>query len=77
MRTVQLNIELPAMVTATEFELKALLASKLYEKEELSLGQAARVAGLSKRAFIEILGNYQVSIFSENESDLRSDIANA
>jgi predicted HTH domain antitoxin len=77
MRTVQLNIELPAMVTVTEFELKTLLASKLYEKEELSLGQAARVAGLSKRAFIEILGNYQVSVFPENESDLRSDIANA
>jgi hypothetical protein len=37
LRTVQLNIELPAMVTVTEFELKTLLASKLYEKEELSL----------------------------------------
>ncbi|MDR3139516.1 MAG: UPF0175 family protein [Treponema sp.] len=77
MRTVQLNIELPNMVTVTEFELKTLLASRLYEKEELSLGQAARVAGLSKRAFIEILGNYHVSIFSENKSVLRSDIANA
>jgi predicted HTH domain antitoxin len=77
MRTIQLNIELPNMVNATEFELKTLLASKLYEKKELSLGQAARVAGLSKRAFIEILGNYQVSLFSENEADLRSDIANA
>jgi predicted HTH domain antitoxin len=77
MRTVQLNIELPNVVTATEFELKTLLASKLYEKEDLSLGQAAKVAGLSKRAFIEILGHYQVSVFSENEPDLRSDIANA
>ena len=77
MRTVQLNIELPNVVIATEFELKTLLASKLYEKGELSLGQAARVAGLSKRAFIEILGHYQVSVFSENESDIRSDIAHA
>jgi predicted HTH domain antitoxin len=77
MRTVQLTIELPNMVTTTEFELKTLLASKLYEKEELSLGQAAKVAGLSKRAFIEILGNYQVSVFPENESDLLSDITNA
>ena len=74
---VQLNIELPTMVTTSEFELKTLLASKLYEKEELSLGQAAKVAGLSKRAFIEILGNYGVSIFSENEEDLAADIANA
>jgi predicted HTH domain antitoxin len=53
------------------------LASKLYEKEDLSLGQAAKVAGLSKRAFIEILENYGVSIFSENEEDLLADIANA
>jgi predicted HTH domain antitoxin len=65
------------MVTATESELKLLLAAKLYEKEELSLGQAARVAGLSKRTFVEILGNYRVSVFSEDEPDLRSDIANA
>ena len=77
MKTIQLNIEFPNMVNTTEFELKILLASKLYEKEELSLGQAAKAAGLSKRAFIEILGNYHVSIFSENEADLRSDIANA
>jgi predicted HTH domain antitoxin len=77
MRTVQLNIELPSLVHVTEFELKALLASKLYEREALSLGQAAKVAGLSKRAFIEILGNYDVSLFSESEEDIRADIANA
>jgi predicted HTH domain antitoxin len=77
MRTVQLNIELPNMVNTTEFELKTLLASKLYEREELSLGQAAKVAGLSKRAFIELLGNYNVSLFSENEEDILADIANA
>ena len=76
------TIELPNLVNTTEFELKTLLASKLYEREELSLGQAASdrrsaVAGLSKRAFIEILGNYDVSLFSENEADLRADIANA
>jgi predicted HTH domain antitoxin len=65
------------MVNTTEFELKALLASRLYEKEELSLGQAAQVAGLSKRAFIEIMGNYGVSIFSDNEEDLQADIAHA
>ncbi|GHT52990.1 hypothetical protein FACS1894106_2980 [Spirochaetia bacterium] len=77
MKTVQLNIELPSLVHATEFELKTLLASKLYEREDLSLGQAAKVAGLSKRAFIEIMGNYGVSLFSENDEDILADIANA
>ena len=77
MRTVQLNIELPNRVNTTEGELKTLLASKLYEREDLSLGQAAKLAGISKRSFIELLGNYGVSLFSESEEDIRADIANA
>ncbi|GHV96392.1 hypothetical protein AGMMS50293_27120 [Spirochaetia bacterium] len=44
MRTVLLNIELPNLVHTTEFELKTLLASKLYEREELSL-VSAKVTG--------------------------------
>ena len=40
-----------------------LLAAKLYERGILSAGQAAEVAGLSKRAFIELLGKYGVSVF--------------
>jgi hypothetical protein len=55
------------MVTAAEFELKTLLASKLYEKEELSLRQAARAAGLSKRAFIRKSG-----LIPRRTSDSRS-----
>jgi len=41
------------------------------------LGQAADLAELSKRAFIEILGMYGFSLFSKSEEDLLSDIANA
>ena len=40
-------------------------------------GQVAEMAGLSKRVFIEIMGVYGVSIFSESIEDLHSDIANA
>jgi predicted HTH domain antitoxin len=54
-----------------------LLASRLYEKGKLTLGQAAELVGLSKRAFMEILGDYDVSIFNYPLSELENDIKNA
>lgn len=75
MRTVSLNI--PDNIDINESELKIILAGELYERERLSLGQAADLAGLSKRAFIEILGKFGFSIFSQSEEDLLSDIENA
>lgn len=58
-------------------ELIMLLASKLYEDGKLSLGQAADFAGLSKRTFAELLGEYNVSIFNQDLDDLEGDVANA
>ena len=75
MRTVSLT--LPENLDINDTELKILLAGELYERERLSLGQAADLAGLSKRAFIEIMGMYGFSLFSKSEEDLVSDIANA
>ena len=43
----------------------------------MSLGQSAELAGYSKRAFMEILSSYNVSIFSESISDLENDMLNA
>jgi len=60
-----------------EREAKTLLAAKLYEKGSLSLGQAADLAGYSKRTFMELLGNYEVSIFDYSEAELEKDILNA
>ena len=53
------------------------IASRLYEKGKLSLGQAADLVGLSKRAFMEILGTYGVSVFNYPSSDLDRDVENA
>ena len=77
MKNVCLNINLPDTANTTESELKIMLAAKLYEREALSLGQAADVAGLSKRAFAELLGHYSVSLFSQNITELQQDIINA
>ena len=77
MRNINLTINLPDTIVATELELKTILAAKLYERNALSLGQAADVAGLSKRAFAELLGSYNVSLFSQNVDELHQDILNA
>jgi len=75
MKTLTLNI--PETVDIDEREAKTLLAAKLFEKGSLSLGQAAELAGYSKRTFMELLNNYDVSVFNLSEEDLENDILNA
>ena len=75
MKTLTLNI--PESVDLNEKEVKTLLAAKLYENGSLSLGQAADLAGYSKRTFMELLSNYEVSIFKLSEEELETDILNA
>ncbi len=48
-----IELTLPKTVDVSDFELKMIIAAKLYELGQLSSGQAAEVAGLSKRVFIE------------------------
>ncbi|MFA9393029.1 MAG: UPF0175 family protein [Prolixibacteraceae bacterium] len=75
MRTIQIHI--PDSVDLKDYDFSMIIASKLYEEAKLSAGQAAEIVGLSKRAFIEMLGKYGVSVLSTSISDLNSDIANA
>lgn len=75
MRTIHLRI--PESVDKNDNELAMIIAAKLYEDGTLSSRQAAELAGLSKRSFIELLGKYGVSVFSTSVDDLESDIANA
>jgi predicted HTH domain antitoxin len=73
--TYQINI--PSSLEMTDFDLKMLVASKLFEDGKLSSGQAADVVGISKRTFIEILGKYKVSIFGYDFEELEEDLQNA
>ena len=75
MRTIHLNI--PDNVDLKDYDFSMIIAAKLYEDCKLSSGQAAKIAGLTKRTFIELLGRYGVSVFSNSVSDLHSDIENA
>ncbi len=72
-----LTLNLPKTVKLEERELLLILATKLYEQGKLSLGQSAELAGFSKRAFMEILGDYGVSIFNYQADDLERDLENA
>jgi len=75
MNKIILNI--PENINVKTFDLSIYVASKMYEDGLVSAGQASEMAGLSKRAFIELLGKYGVSIFSQSVEDLDKDIANA
>lgn len=63
-----LTIELPD--TVDEKDVRMQLAAHLYDRGIMSSGQAAELAGISKRAFIETVGQYGVSIFGESADDL-------
>lgn len=75
MKTISIN--LPDFIDLNEKEIKLLIATKLYEEGKLSLGEAAQLAELSKRAFIEILGRFDISLFNYNAEELRNDVKNA
>lgn len=75
MRTV--NFIIPDNVDLNDKDIKMLVASTLYEKGKLSLGQAAKLAGLTKKTFAELLAKYEVSIFNYPPSDLTRDVKNA
>ncbi len=75
MRTIQIN--LPDSVDISDYDFSMMIAAKLYEEGKLSSGQAAEMVGLSKRAFIEVMGIYGVSVFSTSINDLHLDITNA
>lgn len=71
------TLNIPDTVEMDNRQLAIFMASRLYEQGKLSLGQAAEIAGLSKRTFIELLGLYQVSVFNFPATDLTKDVANA
>ena len=75
MKTLSLNI--PDSLDLSNQDLAMLVASRLYEQGKLSLGQAAELAGLTKRTFAELLGKFEVSIFNFPASDLSRDVVNA
>ena len=73
----KLTLEIPDNLDLDDKEAAMLIAGKLYEQGRLSLGQAASLAGYSKRTFMELLGNYNISVFNYPVEELDNDLKNA
>lgn len=77
-----LSIELPEdLVTAfgaekTQSLAREALLVKLYDLGEISSGRAANILGVSRRAFLDLLGQYNVSIFDDT-MNLDEELRNA
>ena len=75
MKTLTINI--PDTADIDDKEARMSLASKLYERGKLTLGQAAELAGYSKETFMELLADYNVSLINYPAEELEEDIENA
>lgn len=74
---MSINIKLPNDVLISEFELSMMLAAKLFDQGIISSGQGAEMVGISKKAFIELLAKYGVSVFQYEFDDILEDLKNA
>lgn len=72
MSAIALRVTLPLSIS--EEDVKLLLAIKLFEVGKVSLGQAAKLAGFSKRAFIDVLGHYHIPVCNYPAEELRQEI---
>jgi len=72
--TATVEVTLPPSVHLSESELKMILAAKLFELGELTSGQAAKMVGISRREFLEMVGKYGVSIFQYDADELEEDL---
>ena len=52
---------------------KRLLAIRFYQDRILSLGQSARLAGMRRWDFIELLGKYQVPVIDYTPEELEAE----
>ena len=71
------TVSFPLPDSVSENEARLLLALKLFETGRLSSGQAAELAGLSKRAFLESLGRYNVPAINHAADEVMRDLGNA
>ena len=74
---MQLTLEVPDVANVSQTDAQILFAMKLFEANKLSLGKAAEVAGLSYRAFYELLIRYGIPVVTMTEDDVELEIENA
>lgn len=50
------------------------LALRLFQQEEISLGKAARLAGMSRKQFMEVLAKRKISLTEATEDELKNEL---
>lgn len=70
-----LTLKVPDFLEDDHQDTVSFIAAKLYEAGKLSLGQAAEMVGLDKRAFAESLSKYGVSFINYTAEDILDDVA--
>ena len=69
-----ISLQVPDNAHTSDFEVRMIVAAKLFDAGRVSAGQAAEMVGISKRTFIELLGQYGVSIFGYTFEELEEDL---
>ena len=69
-----ITLQVPDSLVEYQHDTVRFIASKLYESGKLSLGQAAGMAGLTKRTFAELLRDYGVSYINYSVEDLKDEL---
>ncbi|HMP81089.1 MAG TPA: UPF0175 family protein [Verrucomicrobiota bacterium] len=69
---MSVTLELPFQVT--DEEVRLALAVRLFEKGRVTLGQAAKLAGFTKRAFIDVLGREGVPVSNYPAEELEKEV---
>lgn len=71
-----LGLKLPKTLTeeVSEKELKLYLALMLYKEKKMSMGQAAKLAGLSISDFMYELGKHKISFTNITEEELKEEL---
>jgi predicted HTH domain antitoxin len=85
MPMTQLTLQFPEAIFATlhqtpnEFlqEMRGAAAVKWYERGQVSQGQAAEIAGISRAGFIDALSRYQVSPFQYSAEESVEELRDA
>jgi len=72
MLTHEVSMDLP--IGVTDEEARLLLSMKLFEKGRATLGQSARLAGYSIRAYMELLGQHRIPVFNTSPGDLEEEL---
>lgn len=70
--TVDLKVTLPSNISEDEGRL--FMALKGFELGRITLGQAAKLAGFSKRSFMDVLARHRIPVMNYAPEDLEPEV---